>query len=236
VRRLLCMAALGAAALAFGVAPGGAATNECRGLQVCVPVAGPWVVVPAGVGVPRPHVEFQLSCPKGYIVGGLDAELSDRAIDITFDAMVGSPVNPGISTSRAAVFVATYVATPSRLSSFRPHIGCVPATGGGRRTPTVASAVPPGHPTIRRVWTIRLSSGGPSPVVTRSCAAAERLVAASHAVGFYTKNPPPARVAASITVRETISGNRVREVIRAGAPADAVPAIVQIDAVCAGGR
>ena len=43
-------------------APAGA-TNECRGLNPCVPVAGPWVVVPVGHGASRPQVQYQLTCP-----------------------------------------------------------------------------------------------------------------------------------------------------------------------------
>ena len=66
------------------------ATNECRGLMVCVPVAGPWVIVPA-----TRHVQYQVACPRSYIIGGLDAELSHRAIDVTFPGRLGSPVNPG---------------------------------------------------------------------------------------------------------------------------------------------
>ncbi len=106
----LTTAIVAVAALAFGAGSAGAA-RECDGLQVCVPVAGPWVVVPASSGAPRPQVEFQLSCPRRYVVGGLDAELSHRAIDVTFLGRMGSPVNPGITTSRSAVFVASYVGT-----------------------------------------------------------------------------------------------------------------------------
>jgi len=45
------------------------ATNECRGLMVCVPVAGPWVIVPA-----TRHVQYQVACPRSYVIGGLDAD------------------------------------------------------------------------------------------------------------------------------------------------------------------
>ena len=80
------------ATLVTASSAGGA--NECDGLMVCVPVAGPWVVVPISGGVPRPRVEYQLTCPRGHIVGGLDARLSDRAIDVNFLGTLGSPVNP----------------------------------------------------------------------------------------------------------------------------------------------
>ena len=105
VRTLWALVVVGAA-LAVAAPAGGA--NECDGLMVCVPVAGPWVVVPASTSVPRQRVEFQLTCPRGHVVGGLDAQLSLRAIDVGFIGTLGSPVNPGITTSRSAVFLGTY--------------------------------------------------------------------------------------------------------------------------------
>ena len=39
---------------ALAVVPTAGATNECRGLNPCVKVAGPWVVVPTTRTVPRP--------------------------------------------------------------------------------------------------------------------------------------------------------------------------------------
>ena len=232
--RVLAALAVAAAALAVGVGSAGA-TNECRGLQVCVPVAGPWVVVPAGRNAPRPQVEYQLTCPRGYIVAGLDAELSDPAIDVTFRATLGSPVNPGISTSRAAVFVASNVRTPARLSSFRPHIGCMPASGGGRRTPAVAHVVPPGHPTQRRVWTVRVIAGT-NWTVTKSCNAGETLVAATNAIGFYTPQPPRATLMRAVTVSQVVRSGKTTVAIRSTPAVLGVRAIVQVDAVCGGGQ
>jgi len=52
--KVLVLAALAAAAAVLATPAG--ATNECKGFQVCVPVAGPWVVVPAAASVPRPRV------------------------------------------------------------------------------------------------------------------------------------------------------------------------------------
>ncbi len=228
----LLPAAVVAAALATAAAPAGA-TNECRGLQVCVSLAGPWVVLPGGSTVPRPQVEYQLSCPKGYVVGGLDAELTDASIDVTFQALLGSPVNPGITTSRAALFVGTAVGRPTNAASFRPHIGCIPSAGGGRRIPTVAHVVPPGHPTTRRVWTVRVRSGARRLV--KACAPGETLVAAAHAVGFYTKLPPSAGLVASVRASQTVGSGRVSVSVRAGQAANGVRAVVQIGLTCAGG-
>ena len=168
-----------AVALVLGASPAAAATHECDGLMVCIPRVGPWVAVPTGGGVPRPHVEIQLTCPPGYIVGGLDAELSQRAIDVSFAGNLGSPVNPGITTTRSAVFTAAYVCSTARAPTFRPHVGCMPSSGGGTRVPTSAGAVRPGHPTVRRVRVVRIRPG--SATVTRGCLARERLVGAAHA-------------------------------------------------------
>jgi hypothetical protein len=234
VRRLAVLIALAGSALAVGVAPAGA-TNECRGLTVCVPVVGPWVVVPTAAGVPRPHVEYQLSCPKGFIVGGLDAELTDRAIDLGFLGALGAPVNPGITTTRDAVFVASYVGGAARAPSFRPHIGCMPSSGGGGRIPVARVVFPPGKPTIRRVRNEPLRSGGVQRVA-QGCAAGERLVSAAHAIGFYTTAPPNAALVSNVTAAQTVRGGRVVVAVRSGTALLGVRAVVQVEAVCAGGK
>ena len=114
------------AALATASSAGGA--NECDGMMVCIPVAGPWVVVPVSGGVPRPRVEYQLTCPRGHIVGGLDARISDRAIDVNFLGTLGSPVNPGITTRRPSLN------TASTLQS------AVMSWVGSPRTPTTSAS------------------------------------------------------------------------------------------------
>ena len=91
IRIALLAATLSVALVA--ASPAGSA-NECDGLQVCVPVAGPWVSVPSSGGPGRPGVSWQLICPRGYIVGGLDAELTHRAIDLSFLGMLGQPGQP----------------------------------------------------------------------------------------------------------------------------------------------
>lgn len=235
MRPALALAALAASALALGAEPA-AATNECRGLQVCVPVAGPWVVVPARGGVPRRGVEYQLACPRRYVVAGLDAELSVREIDVSFLGKLGTPVNPGITTSRTAVFAATYVGGSGRAATFRPHIGCIPASGGGGgRVPTAVSAFPPGAPTVWRVRTVRLRPGRTERVVRR-CAAGERVVGASHAIGFARNAPPEAALIAAVSASRALRGGRVVATVRTAAAAHGARALIQVQAVCAGGR
>lgn len=233
-RRSTWALVLALSAAAASASTAAAATRECDGLKICVPVAGPWVVVPTS-GTPRPRVEYQLDCPRGYIVGGLDAELSSPAVDVSFPGTLGSPVNPGITTSRSAVFAATYVGTArSGAVSVRPHIGCIPASGGAGRVPTAASVFPPGHPVLRRVRTVRLRPGATR--VTQACASGERLVGATHALGFYTVGPPGGSLVAAVRTRQVVTGSRVSVSVQTGAAVTGVRAVVQVSVICAGGR
>ncbi len=225
--RALAVAAVCTAALA-AAAPAGA-TNECNGLQVCVPVAGPWVLATT-----RAETQYQLSCPQGFVVGGLDAELTSRTIDLVFRATLGSPVNPGISTSDAAVFLGRLSQGHDPAASFRPHIGCIPAGGGGQRVPTSRHVFPPGKPTVRRVTEITVQAGRTQRVM-RSCQAGEQLVATSHAIGFYTQSPPDRALATSVRVTRATARGRVTVSVHGGAAVRGVRAIVQLDLVCAGG-
>lgn len=230
MKRLLVLLTLAAAPLLVAAAPA-QATNECNGHQVCVPVAGPWVLVPTGSDAARPSVEYQLTCPRGFIVGGLDAELTHRGIDVSFVARLGSPVNPGISTSRSAVFVASYVGSGARAPSFRPHVGCIPAAGGGPRVPTSAAVFPPGEPATRRVRTVRVRPG--TTTVTHACRRGERLVQASHALAFRRQDPPTTSLASTVSGSQSVSGSRVVVRVRANAELGGVRALVQVHVVCA---
>lgn len=233
--RILRLAALGAtlaAALAVATPAGGA--RECDGLQVCVPVVGPWVAVPAGGGASRARAEWQLSCPRRYIVGGLDAELSARAIDVFFLGRLGSPVNPGITTDRDVTFLGTHVGASRNAASFRPYIGCVPAAGGGQRIPTAAGAFPPGEPTTRRVRTVRVRPG--TATVAVRCTARERLVGSSHAFAFRTRSAPSPSLIGTVSGTRTARDGRVVVRIRGDAELESVRALVQVHAVCARSR
>jgi hypothetical protein len=231
VRRAALVVLTGVAMLAGGAQPA-QATSECRGLQVCVPVHGPWVVVPAARSVPRPRADFQLSCPRGFIVGGLDAQLSDRAIDVDFPGRLGSPVGPGVTTSRSALFRGTYTGSSPRGPSFRPHLGCVPASGGGPGpVPYRRDAVfPPSEPTVRRVRTVRVRPGNVRALA--ACAAGERLISGWHAVAFYTSSPPSTSLVSSVVATRTLRAGRVDVRARADARVLGVRAVVQVGAVC----
>jgi hypothetical protein len=215
MKRIVVLALLAAAV----TAPSAHATNECRGLMVCVPVAGPWVVTTTAA-----RVEYDLSCPKGYIVAGLDAEVTSRGIDIGFVGALGSPVNPGITTQRDALFLGRVVRGSPSGATFRPHIGCVPAQGGGGRAPTAFDALAPGKPVDRRVLELQASH---NRVVHASCPKGERLSAATHAVGFYGATPPRATATRAVRVAQTVRNGAVTLTIRSH-----VDAVVQLDLLC----
>ena len=181
-------------------------------------------------GLQRPEVQYQLTCPRGFVVGGLDAELTDRAIDLWFLGASGSPVAPGRTTSHTIVFVAR-VRRPRRAradlqAARRLH----PRAGGGRRTPTSFSkVVPPGRPTVRRVRTFRITT---PRAVAVSCRRDERLVAAYSASGFRTAKPPSPELVASLSTRPALASGHLTVSARGGEGR----AVVQVAAVCAGGR
>lgn len=224
MKRLLVLTACISAAVVATAAPADA-TNECRGLQVCVPITGPWVLASPG------QVEFQLACPKRFVVGGLDAELSSRAIDVGFVGNLGSPVNPGITTSKEAVFLGRLVRGSDPAASFRPHIGCIPASGGGQRSPTAYDVFAPGKPSIREVSQIAVRPGRRH--YTKRCAGTERLVAASHAIGFFSTGPPTVSMARAVHATQSIHAGHVALTISATRAIVESNAVVQLDLVCA---
>jgi hypothetical protein len=215
VKRLLLLTLVAAAV----AAPAAHATNECKGLMVCVPVAGPWVL--AGT---TEQVQYQLSCPKNFIVAGLDAELSVRGIDVGFVGALGSPVNPGITTTREAVFLGRLVRDGAPAASFRPHVGCVPARGGGGRAPTAYHAYAPGKPVDRRVLQVVASH---NRTVTAHCPKSERLAGSTHAIGFFGARPPTPAAARAVHVSRRTHAGVVTLTVRS-----TVPAVVQLSLLC----
>jgi hypothetical protein len=232
MRHALALAAILAVPL---LAAGGAgATDECDGLDVCISARGPWVAVPAARNGRLQTVYYRLSCPRRAVVGGLDAVLGDRSLDVRFLGTLGSPVNPGITTGRHAIFVATYAGR--RPTSFQPLIGCIPTSGGGGGGTTFfAAAAPRPLPPVRRVRTLRVRPGPARRLVVR-CRGGERLVGSSHAVGFrMTREPAASVLAGAIAVRREqarIVSVRAR---RSGAVPGSVRVEVQVHAICARG-
>jgi hypothetical protein len=231
IRRLVFVLVLCAAVASVGPSTADAGT-ECDGLIVCIPVTGPWVQVLGG-GTPT---YYQLACPgRGQVIGGLDA---DRAgpLDLSFLGSLGGPVGPGVTTGRAAVFVAR---TSRTLSGFRPLLGCIPGGGGGGRGRTVyeptrrlTAVAPPVEATIRRVKNVRLMDVQRQRV-THSCLAGERILAFSSAVAFRTARPPSLSTLGSVRAGSRRAGDRIIVTVRSSiARPESVRVELQIHAIC----
>jgi hypothetical protein len=225
--RAFAAAFLAALAVAAATAPAGGATNECHGIQQCIRVPGPWVVVPA-----HATAEYLLTCPQGRsVVGGLDAQVTSREVHVTFDGLLGAPVQPGITTTRYALFRA--YSTSSKLESFQPLLGCIPVQGGGGRSTVSARVSPPG-PNLDVRSRIVVIGPGSVKFARIACSPAENLVGAWHAVAFRTKSPPSLADARLVTARHVVVGNKV---VVTGSATDALSldahAVVQAGAECA---
>jgi hypothetical protein len=220
-----------ASALAVGVSSARAA-DECKGLMVCIPVAGPWVAIPVPAGASA-TATWRLVCPQG-VVGGVDARASEAAVAVEFPGRIGSPVNPGITTTQSLLFRGTYAGRAHKATSYRPFIGCIPG-GGGQRTPTVssaASAVKPGEPITTRVATLRVVAGTLART-TLSCRSGERLLRGSHSVGLYTNGVPSPAELAAVRVVRVVRGRKILVSATRRGLAAGVRAEVQVQAECA---
>lgn len=224
MRRLLPLVAALAAAAAF--TSGAGATGECHGIQQCIPVPGPWVVVPA-----HGTATYLLSCPGGRsVVGGTDAQVTSRAVHVGFDARLGAPVQPGVTTTRDAFFRAW--STSPRAQMFQPRLGCIPVQGGGGRSTVSARVSPPG-PSLE--YRARIVVIGPGLVKfgRTACLPGEQLVGSWTAVAFRSKKPPPLGDAGLVRATRVVLGKRV--VVTAAATDQLsidAHAVVQVGAEC----
>jgi len=230
--RAVAAALVAAVALVAGVASSSAA-DECRGLRVCIPVAGPWVVIPAPADRSA-TARWRLVCPQG-VVGGVDAFASETAVAVEFPGRIGSPVNPGITTTGTLVFTGTYAGHVRRRTSYEPFIGCIPGAGGGPRTPMAlarSGAVKPGDPITTRVATLPVAPGRLARATLR-CKRGERLLRSTHSVGLYTLGAPTKAQLASVRVVAVRRGGAVLVSATRRGLAPGVWAEVQVLAECA---
>lgn len=241
MNRLLLFAALAGLLVAASAASAAEVAGECRGLQTCVPIAGPWVRIPARSGATASAL-YLVTCPRNHVAGGTDALVADRSTDVSFRGATGSPVAPGITTERSVLFTGTYAGSARARTSFRPLVGCVPASGGGGRSQTIhvprrLAAARPGRPVVREVLTVPLPRGR-TRIVTVTCRGGGRLLGSSHAVGFSQKAEPSAALLGSVSASHAASLGRVvaRGRLASSAPRSA-RAVLQVHAVCTrGGR
>jgi hypothetical protein len=221
-----------AAALLVGALPSQAA-DECKGLQVCIPVQGPWVAIPAPGGLAT-TTSWKLTCPKG-VVGGVDARASERAVAIEFPGRLGSPVNPGITTTGSLVFRGTYSGAVHRATSYQPYIGCIPTAGGGPRTRTAFQKVTPVKPGESITVRAKLVTIEPGTLAraTLTCKPKERLLGSMSSVGLYTDDVPTKAQLAAVHVIRVRRGQKILVSATRGVLPTDIRVELQVQAVCA---
>jgi hypothetical protein len=216
-------------------APTSAATEECHGIQACIRVSGPWVLVPA-----HRVANYLLSCPQGRsVVGGLDAQATSRAVRVSFEGRMGAPVQPGQTTTRSALLRA--VSTSGHAEAFRPLLGCIPTArqgggglGGGGRSTVSARITPTGLPLEFRARAIAISPGDVE-FARISCLNTETRVGAWHAIGFGTAKPPNLARLRLVRAGHRLRGER-SVVVTAASRETLAPnahALVQVGTECA---
>jgi hypothetical protein len=233
MRRLGLALSIAAVAAVAGLWAGTArAADECKGLRVCLPVTGPWVVIPAG------GVDYELACPlAGYIVAGTDARVGTPDVDVSFRGEIGSPVGPGVTTHRSIVFHAARIVAGAGTTSFRPFLGCIPSNGGGGRALTGVTARTAGIKPTTALFSVVVNAriASRSQTVRASCPRQSRLVGASHAIAFRQAAAPTVAQRAAIRVTRTVARGVVVAHVSSTAAAGS-HAELQLRAVCASVR
>jgi hypothetical protein len=208
----------------------------CEGLTICSPVAGPWVVVPGPAPPARVGTAvWQLECPDGF-VGGLDARVANPWIEVRFPGLMGSPVNPGITTRRTTIFQATSVGPAGRPSSFIPFIGCIPAEGGPRTPTGVGRMARPEQlgagPIVRVVRVVEIRR--PRVRAGLACPRGQRLVGSEASTGIYTALHPTSRQLAKVHLTKQLIHEHVWITATRYGLSPRIPVQVQIHVLCTG--
>jgi hypothetical protein len=211
----------------------GGATNECKGIQDCISVPGPWVLI-----VPGRRTEYLLSCPNGNgVVAGLDSQATSSNVRVSFDGQLGAPVSPGVTTTRNALFHALTLS--SHRESFQPFLGCVRGGGGGGRSTVsarspAAKPTPAGAPLDRHAQTVVLRPGLVRSASVR-CPAGERLAGSWSALAFRTKNPPDLAQANDVELQRVVvtKGKATVTALATDALSPDARAVVQVGVECA---
>ena len=146
-------------------------------------------------GRPRDRDALALSCPQG-VAGGIDARVSDKDVAVDFPGRLGSPVNPGITTTDSLIFRGTYVGTVQRATSLPARTSAASRrAGGGPRTRTSFqqhALLKPGQPITFRVRTITVEPGTLARA-TLSCKPGERMLGEQPRASACTRTDVPTR-------------------------------------------
>ena len=183
----LVTASLAVFALAAATTSAGAATNECRGIMACIPVAGPWVLVPRARSGDLPA--RLPGRPQHRRRPRRAGELARGARLVRRPARCAGRPRRDDHALRA---LPRGLDLRSRRETFQPRLGCIPTQGGGGRS-TVSARVTPVGPSLELRSRIVIIGPGQVRFAKVACLASEQLVGAWHATAFRVKKPPTAR-------------------------------------------
>ena len=151
----------------------------------------------------------------------------------SFDGRLGAPVQPGVTTTRYALFRA--VSTSPSAQAFQPLLGCVPTQGGGGRSTVSAARRDAAGPGARVPLAHRRHRAGRGAVRAGRVQADEQLVGSWHAIAFRTKKA--AQRSANASSRHGDASSSAKKVVVTAAAGDGlsidVHAVVQVGAECA---
>ena len=215
-----------------------ALNDECTGVQVCVPVKGPWVKIPAGQRGRILPTEWELKCAgRNDTIGGTDAIGSTSTVAVTFQASPGSPVRSGVSTHNAVIFSGLDGGGGTSAVTYRPAIGCIPGGGGSgtRSRVSYQATFPPFTGLDIRSGDTAIEAGQPLRVAD-GCQIGGRLLHASSALGFFGAKPPSAALLRSISSHEEITRDSFTVTVTPGPtlPRDA-RIVLQVRIICTEG-
>ena len=215
-----------------------ALNDECTGVQVCVPVKGPWVKIPAGQRGRILPTEWELKCAgRNDTIGGTDAIGSTSTVAVTFQASPGSPVRSGVSTHNAVIFSGLDGGGGTSAVTYRPAIGCIPGGGGSgtRSRVSYQATFPPFTGLDIRSGDTAIEAGQPLRVAD-GCQIGGRLLHASSALGFFGAKPPSAALLRSISSHEEFTRDSFTVTVTPGPtlPRDA-RVVLQVRIICTEG-
>ena len=234
-RTLTLVVALVAAVL--GGAGEARAADECRGLQVCLPVPGPWVAIPGPGGRRRPDRQLGDALPPARLHRRAGSTRASRIAPSTSrSAARTAPPSRRASppVERCCSRPCTRARHASRRPSGRSSAACPPrvAAAGARPPSGTRRRSRPGKPLDRRVVERRLLSGA-SVRATGRCPAGTRLLGAQHAFAFRIDDEPGSTLLNAVRVRRTSAGRTVTAV---GTVAPSVPqglrVLLQLHVLC----
>jgi hypothetical protein len=196
-------------------------TKECDNVGGCQPLAGPWVVVPAGgVGTYLLHCATK----RGWLIGGTDARASSTDVRVWFDGQLGAPIGqPSTESSTGAGLLFHADTRDGRTGSYQPILGCVKLRQKGIRSTVsarVTATLPGSAPAAPLdLHAVNLELSPPVTVVQHvACLPGEKIVSTWESIAFFQGPPDVSHIAKLVKMIPATSGRVLSVTIKTGPP------------------